>query len=348
MTYLDRESLDRVLPLVRGAADWSDVLRRAGVGRPRRRFPRVALVAAAAVVLVAGAASAFGTVRELFFGTGVNSKIAFIHNTRKNCCPHELWIMNADGSKPLRVARDVDSGFTWSPDERQIAYSRIRRGYGHDIYVVNADGAGKRLLARKGLDPNWSPDGRRIVFFSHRDDNAELYVMNADGSGQRNLTGTTTDDAHSPAWSPDGHTIAFASGHCSRPQPPPARCFDLYAVNADGSGLRRLTRNTNDHAPAWSRDGRKIAFVSVRDGNREIYVMNADGSGQQRLTRNRAGDYSPAWSPDGRKIAFVSQRDGNVNHEIYVMNTLDGGGQRNLTRTPAQEDWFAWTVVPTK
>jgi dipeptidyl aminopeptidase/acylaminoacyl peptidase len=235
MTYLDRESLDRVLPLVRGAADWSDVLRRAGVGRPRRRFPRVALVAAAAVVLVAGAASAFGTVRELFFGTGVNSKIAFIHNTRKNCCPHELWIMNADGSKPLRVARDVDSGFTWSPDERQIAYSRIRRGYGHDIYVVNADGAGKRLLARKGLDPNWSPDGRRIVFFSHRDDNAEIYVMNADGSGQRNLTRNSAFDAY-PSWSPDGRKLAFVSNRDGS--------YGVYVMNADGSGQRSLAQRS--------------------------------------------------------------------------------------------------------
>ena len=90
MTHLDRESLGRVLPIVRAPADWGDVLRRAGVSRPRRRFPRGALIAAAAVVLVAGAASAFGTVREFFLGTGVNSKIAFMHNTRKNCCPHEL------------------------------------------------------------------------------------------------------------------------------------------------------------------------------------------------------------------------------------------------------------------
>jgi hypothetical protein len=53
---------------------------------------------------------------------GVNSKIAFMHNTRKNCCPHELWIMNAEGSKPVRVARDASWGVAWSPDERQIAY----------------------------------------------------------------------------------------------------------------------------------------------------------------------------------------------------------------------------------
>src|SRR6185436_11226570 len=60
--------------------------------------------------------------------------------------------------------------------------------------------------------------------------------------------------------------------------------------------------------PAWSPDGRKLAFVSERDGNAEIYVMNADGSAQENLTRQPANDSHPAWSPDGRKIAFVSRR----------------------------------------
>jgi Tol biopolymer transport system component len=69
-------------------------------------------------------------------------------------------------------------------------------------------------------------------------------------------------------------------------------------MNADGSGLKRLTNNdASDRQPAWSPDGTKIAFNSERDGNREIYVMNADGSGLTRLTNNDASDWDPAWSP---------------------------------------------------
>ena len=92
--------------------------------------------------------------------------------------------------------------------------------------------------------------------------------------------------------------------------------------------------------PAWAPDGRKLAFVSERDGDAEIYVMKADGSAQENLTRQPANDSHPSWSPNGRKIAFVSRRDGNA--EIYVMNA-DGSGQRNVTRTPSSDLDPAWS-----
>ena len=92
--------------------------------------------------------------------------------------------------------------------------------------------------------------------------------------------------------------------------------------------------------PAWSPDGRKLAFVSRRDGNSEIYVINADGSGQENLTQHPARDSHPSWSRDGRKLAFVSRRDGNS--EIYVMNA-DGSGLRNVTRTPSNDLDPAWS-----
>ena len=82
---------------------------------------------------------------------------------------------------------------------------------------------------------------------------------------------------------------------------------EIYIMNADGSGVTRLTTNSaNDEFPAWSPDGSKIVFTSGRSGNDEIYVMNADGSSVTRLTNNSAADRYAAWSPDGRRIIFAS------------------------------------------
>ncbi|MCY2923834.1 MAG: DPP IV N-terminal domain-containing protein, partial [Planctomycetota bacterium] len=109
----------------------------------------------------------------------------------------------------------------------------------------------------------------------------------------------------------------------------------IYVMNADGTGQTRLTNGAGDEIrPAFSPDGTKIAFDSDRDGNCEIYVMNADGTGQTRLTNNAAVDLAPTFSPDGRKIAFASDRDGN--YEIYVMNA-DGTAQTRLTNNAASD-----------
>ena len=111
-----------------------------------------------------------------------------------------------------------------------------------------------------------------------------------------------------------------------------------------GDRLLSLIRSTpaplDVQTPAWSPDGRKLAFVSRRDGNSEIYVINADGSGQENLTQHPARDSHPSWSRDGRKLAFVSRRDGNS--EIYVMNA-DGSGLRNVTRAPSNDLRPAWS-----
>ena len=136
-----------------------------------------------------------------------------------------------------------------------------------------------------------------------------------------------------PDWSPDGRRIAFNSNRDGN--------WEVYLMNADGSGVTRLTENdVVDGSPTWSPDGTRIAFDSTRDGDWDVYVMNADGSGVTRLTDNDAYDLSPVWSPDGRRMAFQSQRDGNW--EIYVMNA-DGSGVTRLTYNSAQDGSPAWS-----
>ena len=117
--------------------------------------------------------------------------------------------------------------------------------------------------------------------------------------------------------------------------------WEIYVMNADGSGLKRLTENEwDDEYPVWSPDGEEIAFKSNRDGNWEIYKMSANGSSVTRLTSCEAEDASPCWSPDGEKIAFHSSRDGDW--EIYIMDA-DGGDPVRVTKSPHKEILPAWS-----
>jgi hypothetical protein len=109
-------------------------------------------------------------------------------------------------------------------------------------------------------------------------------------------------------------------------------------MRPDGAGLRNLTHHGNDFYPSWSPDGRRLAYVSDRDGTWEISTVNADGSGQSRLTSGSrfvcpsggcsVPRFHPSWSPDGKQIAFTHDRDGVA--QVYVMNA-DGTGQKRLT-----------------
>jgi Tol biopolymer transport system component len=130
---------------------------------------------------------------------------------------------------------------------------------------------------------------------------------------------------------------------------PPPVSFEtgatLSVMNADGSGKRSLTRNAwNFEAPAWSPDGRKLAFERrvgpLANGqcacDIDVFVMNADGSGQQNLTRNPVYDAHPVWSPDGQKLTFVRYRD------VWVMNA-DGSGQRRLTPNKQGDSHPVWS-----
>jgi hypothetical protein len=99
-----------------------------------------------------------------------------------------------------------------------------------------------------------------------------------------------------------------------------------------------------DSAPAWSPDGKQIAFESTMDGDREIYVMNADGSNIRQLTHNTLWDEGPAWSPDGTKLAFSSGAD-DAHLDIWTMN-VDGSDPRQLTTYPGRDESPDWGVNP--
>src|SRR6185312_257262 len=121
---------------------------------------------------------------------------------------------------------------------------------------------------------------------------------------------------------------------------------EIWTARPDGSDARPITANGwGDRMPAFSPDGKRIAFVSLENGaaNPEIYVMNADGSGRTRLTTSvgNVPDTDPAWSPDGSKIAFMSKRElGNA--DIWVMDA-DGSDAVRLTTDAADDQDPAWS-----
>jgi uncharacterized delta-60 repeat protein len=117
---------------------------------------------------------------------------------------------------------------------------------------------------------------------------------------------------------------------------------EIYAMNADGTAVTRLTTNpAADTNPVWSPNHKRIAFTSTRDGNPELYAMNADGTAVTRLTHSSTNDATPAWSPDGTKIAFANGVGSRW--DIYVVNA-DGTSKAptQLTSNPAIDATPAW------
>ena len=145
--------------------------------------------------------------------------------------------MNADGSTPERRTKTGTAWFpVWSPDGTRLAFH-----VGRDVHVSPRDGAQLTRLTTdpdNGMYPSWSADGSKIVFMSWRTGRTELFVMNADGSDQKQLVTMERGDAIDPRWSPDGATIAFVY----LPDGRSGTVRAIHTINADGTGLRRLSR----------------------------------------------------------------------------------------------------------
>ena len=233
-----------------------------------------------------------------------------------------------------------------------------------EIFRMNPNGTGVRQLTFNQVfdtRPLLSPDGQKILYQSqgaqpsNAEGDQELYRMNAsDGSGQTNLTdnGAAVNDESpnfsAPSFSPDGTKVAYTS-FGEQPSNPEGD-QELYLVNAsDGSGQTNLTDDgalVADQDPYFSPNGQKIAYTSRGlqtsnpEGDDEVYLMNAlDGTAKKNLSNNgwSATDLFPTFSADGQKIAYASVGEQPSNPEgdweIYVMNSLDGTGQKNLTNS---------------
>jgi Tol biopolymer transport system component len=256
-----------------------------------------------------------------------SSGLVAYERTAGPTAPTEIWVMNTDGTNQRRLAEGCC--FDWSPDGRRIAFFRD-----DGLYTIGVDGGGRTRLGDLRTTifdnrPDWSPDGRKIAF-SHKN---AIFVVNSDGTGRTQLTSFDRNHDQRPLWSPDGREILFEQYVYERR----TSGYDIFVVNADGSGLRRLTHDLGGENPEWSSDGTKIAYFDFP--NFEIYVMNADGSEQRNITRTPGVSYfDPRWSPNGKMILFTAA--GGKIHTI----SPDGRHHRNLTprgRGRRDPEWSA-------
>jgi len=252
--------------------------------------------------------------------------------------------------------------------EGAIAFT-VWEGDKPSIYLMNADGSDKQMLIEQASEPAFSPDGKRLAYYSWRDDALGLRIRDMDSGKDVQLTGGQDD--YYPTWSPDGNRLVFwqwpsdiaiinadgsdRRGICKGQFPAWSPRGDHIAIkgcvvndcgivliNPDGSSPVRITTNANDGQPAWSPDGQNIAFVSNRDGNWEIYAVRADGSWLRRITDDPHTDGLPAWASDGMRIAFRSDRSG-----IWAIYTATGvgGSPIKLVDAPVRgTDAYPWDV----
>ena len=176
----------------------------------------------------------------------------------------------------------------WSPDGSKIAFTSNRDG-NPEIYVMNRDGSSvRRMTNHPGIDvsPTWSPTGAQLAWVSERTGTPKIYIMNADGSGQRPLD---NEECYRPTWSAAPfNEIAYAAK--SGPG------FDIKVYSFATNESRRITDGigTNE-SPAFSPNGRHIAFTSTRNGKVQVYTIARDGNDLRQITREGNNKY-PNWS----------------------------------------------------
>jgi TolB protein len=222
------------------------------------------------------------------------------------------------------------------------------------IFTIKPGGTGLHQVTHpvRGVittEPDWSPNGRWIVYHREKQQRTQVFKIRANGSHRTILSKRSSF----PAWSPDGKRIAVQRDSCGSG---PTNLLTVYVMRADGTHVRRVTQpgatcasphRFESHAPQWAPSGNRLAFERL-DHNREkhaVFTTRLDGTGARRLTPWRMDASQPDWSPNGRWIAFRTQEQSETRGNIALVHP-NGTGRHLITHGGDTHKWLSCSFSP--
>ena len=237
-----------------------------------------------------------------------------------------------------QLTHSIQADPSFSPDGKRMVYLVVVAGK-EQLFTANVDGSDPVQVTHDAIDhedPAWSLDGRRIAYVALSGDSSRIWAMDVDGTHARPLSPPDRKVIH-PRWNPDGRHLAW----CTTDDLDPPRKNDAEIQQMDlatGKIEVLLTGGINTY-PAFSPDGKFIAYRHFVGENSEVFVADANGSNPRNITNSPAFDGWPAWSPGGKRLAFSSNR--NSSYQIHVMDP-DGSNVRLVANTEGRATYPQW------